>query len=213
MSAQIYSKDEFFKIWGGEKLNLDLVSQDTYNESEIEKSIREIGLGICGAIAIQLSIVGFGNKSYGFVIFNKEKIEIIKFFEDHKIIWNSRLSDKLDPKTLTPRRLIRFYRYLTQKYLIENEKYGSYLYRKYCPIKSEKLRTWIYPGVEHVLKPEMENIEEILIPFIQSYIILDERLGIKISDRIKRVLYARGFTPIYIETLINNLTIKQIETK
>jgi len=91
---------------------------------------------------------------------------------------------------------------LIQDYLIENPDKTSYLYRKYCHEKNELLRQWIFPGVEHILKPEQKDINQILIAFVQSYIILDKRLNTKIYERILRILYARGFTQEYMQNIL-----------
>jgi len=202
MAMSLFSREEFHEIWGSRQLSLLLVSQDTYDEKQIYESIKKISLEICAAIGIQLSIVGFGNKSYGLVNLDNKMIEIKEFFGKNNISWSAKFGDKVLPETLTPRRLIRFFRYLIQDYLIQNPDKTSYLYRKYCFEKNELLRQWIFPGVEHILKPEQKDIDKILIAFIQSYITLDQRLNTKIYERILRVLYARGFTPEYMRNAL-----------
>jgi len=42
--------------------NFKLISTETYNEIEIFDNIQKIGKELCGAIAIQLAIIGYGNK-------------------------------------------------------------------------------------------------------------------------------------------------------
>jgi len=56
-----FEKEDFEKF----KLNyttFKLITTETYNETTISKSIEIVGGNICGPIAIQLAIVGYGNK-------------------------------------------------------------------------------------------------------------------------------------------------------
>jgi hypothetical protein len=207
MSGTLFTRDDFANVWGEQQLLITLVSQDNYDETKIYEAIKEIDLKTCGGVALQLSIVGSGNKTYGVVVIDKKEIDILEFFNKNQIIWNSKFGDKLEPNTLTPRRLIRFYRYLIQDYLVKNPTKTTYLYRKYCPEKNDLLRVWIFPGAEHLLEPKHENIDSILRNFIHTYVILDERLGTRILDRIKRILYARGFSPEQIQKIIDQINI------
>jgi hypothetical protein len=211
MSGAIFTRDDFSTVWGEQQLLITLVSQDSYDETSIYEAIKGIDLKTCGGVALQISIVGAGNKTYGVVVIDKKKIDILEFFNKNKIIWDSKLGDKLEPNTLTPRRLIRFYRYLIQDYLIKNQNVTTYLYRKYCPEKNELLRVWIFPGAEHLLESKLENIDLILKNFIHTYINLDERFGTRILDRIKRILYARGFLPEQIQKTIEQINNVQLQ--
>jgi len=65
---------------------VQLVSTETYNEFELKNTIDKLDRNIVGAIAIQLAIVGYGNKTYGSVIVDGKIIEIKDFFK--KIILN-----------------------------------------------------------------------------------------------------------------------------
>jgi len=73
------SKEELDKF----KVNFTtfkLISTETYNETIISKSIEQIGSAICGPIAIQLAIIGYGNKNYGDVIINDKKNKYSRIF-------------------------------------------------------------------------------------------------------------------------------------
>jgi len=211
MAGNIFSYNKFVEKWGDVEHDFSLVSQDTYDESSVFISIEKIGKNVCLAIGVQLSLIGFGAKSYGFVKVKDELIDIKSFFDKNNIVWNASLHDKLEPSVLTPRRLVRFFRFVTHNYLKTHPEKSSYLFRKYCPQKNDINRYWIFPGAEHLFSPEIKGIEEILISFIQTYQTLDDRLGIKISERILRILYARGFTPEYMEKIKRIAKTKTLE--
>jgi len=170
---------------------IQLVQTETYNEYELAKSIERIGKDICGAIAIQLSIVGYGNKTYGTVLYDGNIVDILSFFEKNGIRTDTEFGSKLQPCDVTPRRLIRFFRFSIDKYIKTNKEVQSYLFKKYCLNKNQNTRSFIYPGYEHIANPSTDNnnVKELL----NTYLFLDSRLGTKIKDRIVRVLIARGF--------------------
>jgi len=209
----ILQQDVLEKELEVKNVSILLITQDTYDESKLVQTIREAGIHVCYAVAVQLAIIGFGNKTYGKVRVEDEEIDILEFFKKKKIHYNYKFGDKILPEELTPRRLIRVYRYKILEYLNKNHERSSYLYRKYCNIKNDTLRQWIFPGVEHILNPEQSNIRDILQGFIETYKTLDERNNTKIYDRIKRVLYARGFTPIYVQEIENTIKIIDIINK
>lgn len=170
---------------------LQLVLTETYNENELLKTIEVIGNEECCAIAIQLAIIGYGNKTYGSVIVNSKVIDIKDFFKKNDIRSELNLNAKLKPGDLTPRRLIRFYRFAIQKYISNNKDVHSYLFKKYCLHKNESNREYIFPGFEHVADPTVDQNK--VVDLLSTYEYLDSRLGTKIADRIVRVLVARGF--------------------
>jgi len=179
---------------------VQLVSTETYNEFELKNTIDKLDRNIVGAIAIQLAIVGYGNKTYGSVIVDGKIIEIKDFFKKNNIKSDLNINSKLKPADLTPRRLIRFYRYTIADYLRENVAAQSYLFKKYCLAKSDTNRIYIYPGFEHVAEPVRDdnNVKELL----QTYKYLDSRLNTHIAERIVRVLVARGFNGHQFETAL-----------
>jgi len=179
---------------------VELVQIETYNEHILKESILKIGKDICCAIAIQLAIIGYGNKSFGKVKYNNEEIDINDFFRKNKIRSDLTINSKLKPNDLTPRRLIRFFRYSIKDYLEQETNCQSYLFKKYCINKDELGRTTIYPGFEHLADPiiNTNNVKKL----IETYDYLDTRLGTHIKERIIRVLIARGFSKNSL--LINN---------
>jgi len=195
----LFTRDEFYQSFPDKQLSIYLISQDTYDEKQLFDNVKKHDLYIMCAIAIQLSIIGFGRKTYGKVSYENIEIDVKNYFDDHKVNYQHNFNDKIQPNEITPRRLIRLFRYKIFDYLKSNPERSSYLYRKYCPQKDMLMRQWIFPGVEHLLSPEQENIEKILLVFIQTYRVLDTRQNTLILERIKRVLYARGFLPEKIE--------------
>jgi len=191
------SKEELDKF----KVNFTtfkLISTETYNETIISKSIEQIGSAICGPIAIQLAIIGYGNKNYGDVIINDKKINIQEFFTNNNVNIKCELNAKLKVGELTPRRLIRFYRQEIGEYLKVNLTMQSYIYKKYCYSKTEVNRVSIYPGIEHLLTSPKDN--EIVKILLDTYKVLDEKRKTNIREKIIRVLSARGFTLTTIAT-------------
>jgi hypothetical protein len=199
----ILTKQQFDDSFPKDEFHVLLFSPDTYDEFSLLENVKKTKpLQLC-AISIQLAIVGFGNKTYGKVKYNDVEIDIKSFFDENNIHYKLRLNEKIEPNEITPRRLIRLFRFKIFQYLKQNELASSYLYRKYCQKKNSLLRQWIFPGVEHILEPEQENIEIILNAFIKTYRNLDTRLNTNICERVSRVLYARGFSTSVIDKIIN----------
>jgi len=175
-----------------------LVQTETYNEHDLKKTIDLVGKDTLAAIAVQLSIVGYGNKTYGEVIVDDKKVNIYDFFKKNGIKSDLTINSKLTTTDLTPRRIIRFFRYTIDDYIKNNVEVQSYLFKKYCLNKNGNTRSFTYPGFEHIAEPNVDNIK--IRELLKTYEFLDSRLNTKISDRIKRVLIARGFNESVFET-------------
>jgi len=208
MTQQYFSIDDFQSFYGNlDNANFDnikLVTTDTYNEQEVAKNIEIVGKDICAMIAIQLAIIGSGNNNYGSIYYQDKLIELSQFFHDNKIIYRANLGDQLEPGTLTPRRLVRFFRFLIRDFIVKTGR-SSYLFRKYCPIQDPKLSSIIFPGFEHLATPD--NDSDNVIIYLQTYMILDSRQNppSQITERIKRVLLARGFSLNFLNSIIVNV--------
>merc|ERR1712065_123734 len=61
----------------------ELLKSDAYNESKIQESIEKAGKEECITIAIQLAVVGYGNKNFGSYKFNGEERDMIQFIESY----------------------------------------------------------------------------------------------------------------------------------
>jgi hypothetical protein len=202
MSSQYFEVDQFSSFF---PLNdalfyekIELVVTDSYNEDSIKNSIESIGVKECLCIALQLSLVGYGNKTYGKVLLEGKEIDILEFFKGKGIKYNLKLGEKLNEKDITPGRLIRFFRFYIQKYLALKNK-SSYLYKKYCLNKNEKNQKNIFRGCEYLLNPGVDN--EIAKELILTYKNLDKIIDRNITEKIKRVLLAKGFTSNFLESI------------
>jgi len=191
--AQFFTKENFFTFYGDLKFDgIVLIQAETYDEDKIAKTIKDIGQKVCLAVALQLAIIGFGNKKYNFVEFEGKKIDIEQWFKDHKINYTYKLNDKLKPNELTPRRLIRFFREAISIYLNSNGSVQSYIFKKYCPNKNDDARKHVFPGFEHMAQPGIDDNYIILL--VKTYKALDARLKTNVTERMYRVLSARGFS-------------------
>jgi len=180
-------------------INYDLISTiqtDTYDEEAISKTIKTLDVDICFGISLQFVLIGFGRKTYGKIKYKDQEIDIKNYFDRNNINYKATLKDQLTPSELTPRRLVRFFRYAIQKYISERERV-SYLFRKYCPDKNLKYAKFIFPGFEHICEPNKHDEQATLL--IKTYLLLDSRQNTNICERIVRVLLARGFTIEFIE--------------
>jgi hypothetical protein len=164
-----------------------LISTDSYSDEEVWKSILATGdsktLAVC---ALQTSIVGLGNKTYGQFEYQGVEKTVAEVYSAKGVKVNSTLGSKLSPGDLTPRRLNRAFRLLIQDYLIQNPAISSYLWRKYTK-QDPVYRTSCFPGSEHLV-----NTNEQAEYLYSAYKELDLRLDTKISERVLRVLNARG---------------------
>jgi hypothetical protein len=166
---------------------IELMSTDSYSDEEIWRSIISTGdittLALC---ALQIAIVGSGNKTFGRFKYKGVEKTIIDVFHAKGIKTSSGLGSKLQSGELTPRRLVRAFRLFIKNYLEKNELVSSYMWRKYSD-KDEKFRTICYPGSEHLIGSDDEAMY-----IYNAYTELDLRQNSNISERILRVLNARG---------------------
>jgi len=199
--AQFFTQEEFHKFFGDLKFDkIELISTDTYSEDEIAKSITKVGKDICLAISIQLAIIGYGNKKFNYVRLDGKDINIEDWFKNNKINYTYKLGDKLKPGELTPRRMIRFFRYATEAYLKIYPNLQSYIFKKYAIEKTEFTRSFIFPGFEHIAT--INKDEDKVRILIKTYVNLDKRCKTQITERIIRVLSARGFPYSFLTSLL-----------
>jgi len=201
---QYLSKDELISRIGSYDVKItDLISADTYNETEMidifNKYSKEDKILIIRA-ACQIAIIGYGNKNYGAIRIDNEKvIKLEDLFKRLNIKYNETQNSKYEPNTLSARRLTRLLRQQIRLVIEKNNK-PSYLWTKY----SEKNREYIgicFPGGEHIV----ETKEEAKF-LLKTYKNLDTIMNTKFIDRLKRVFIARSiFTPIEIEDLISTI--------
>jgi len=162
------------------------VSKDSYSDQEVLKTIRkkkgEKTLLMC---AIQTAVVGFGNKNFGEFELHGEPVDVQKTYKQFDVKDDLGQSAKLELGDLTPRRLQRVFRYNIHNFLVKNEDVAPYLWKKYST-HDLKYRTVCFPGAESMI-----NDKEQAIYLINVYKDLDLRLGLNITEKIKRILVAR----------------------
>jgi hypothetical protein len=186
--GQYLTGDEIDRLVGKIDISdLELVRMDSYSDSDIYKTIKKTGFQkelLCSAI--QTAIVGMGNKKYGTVAVGGQFVDIEALYKKCDVKVKLELGTQLNPGDLTGRRLQRFFRKQISEY-IKRTGTASYLWRKYST-HDDRFKHIVFPGAEHMVESE----EEIYYLFA-TYKMLDSRLNTAISERIERVLNARGF--------------------
>lgn len=163
------------------------ISKDSYSDTAIYETIKKKrGMEPLLFAALQTAIVGYGNKVYGEYKIGDQLYDVVKVYREYDVKADLQQSAKLEPGDLTPRRLQRFFRYQIHDYLEDNNSVYPYLWKKYSSADL-KFRTITFPGAESMVETEDEG--EYLLA---TYHELDKRLGTNISERIRRVLIARG---------------------
>lgn len=172
--------------------DIELITNDTIDEGILRDVVEATGRGEELLVAaIQIAIVGQGNRKIGDYKYKGEVKDMKVLFDEVGVKYNNVLQANLDPADLTPRRLTRIFRNQIKMYLEGNVNTASYLYHKYS-LHNVDMRTICFPGAEHLVETS-EEIEYIL----EAYLKLDTLLMSAgrqsgISDRVKRVLLARG---------------------
>ena len=172
-------------------MDIELDSNDTINESELKQMV-QINLQEFFVVTAQIAIVGYGSKDFKSYIYNGEKKSLQTFFRENKVHYTSERNTKLEPNTLTPRRLCRLFRYQLKELLVTRTEYSSYLFRKYSS-QDEKFRAVCFPGAEHLVEGQEASY------LLSCYRRLDEHLEklgkqANICERIIRVYQARNLS-------------------
>jgi len=100
------------------------------------------------AMAVNMSLVGFGNKRYGAYKTKDGQIDIKNTFGRYRVLHDNPTGAGLKEDDLTPNRLCRFYRYTTQKFIQETGQ-TSFLWRKYSP-REDRMRDTCFRGGEYL---------------------------------------------------------------
>jgi len=167
--------------------NFSPMSQDSYNEELIAQKISKLKNPSDLIMAtINMSIVGFGNQRYGNYRVGEQIINITNVFNTYGIKYNNSKNSLLKEDDITPQRLCRFYRYKIRKYILKNNS-QSYLWRKYST-KDKKYMHVCFRGAEYLDDLQPDEAQYLLVTVKH----MDTRLGTNISDRVERVLQAKG---------------------
>jgi hypothetical protein len=189
--AQYLGKKELLKISDSTLVDVnDLLTRDTYDEFKLTEKLKKFDKDVLIQLlkcAIQIAIVGAGKNSYGSIKHGGKEIELTEIFSRNNISYKNSEQSKLEDDELTPRRLVRLFRYQIQDFIKRTNK-SSYLFRKYDLIKDSSMIHIVFPGAEHLV----ENEKEYKYLF-EVYRNLDNNFEIKsFENRFNRVMIARG---------------------
>jgi hypothetical protein len=161
-----------------------LLSNIKYDEEKLVEHVKENkDTNELLIAALQMSVHGFGRGEYGKVQIENVEKEITKIFDENNVIYNNRPGLKLEDTEVTPKRLLRIFRYQISTYFLENPEIESFLFRKYATSGSSY---YIFPGSEYLVDNK-EHASELL----ETYHNMDARLNTHFVEKIKSILDAR----------------------
>lgn len=188
MTNTILNGDDLLKnIHEIEIKNDEIIGMSSYDEIEILEKIKKFGddnVKILYKAAVQMAVIGTGNKSFGKIKHNNKEIEIIDILKKFEIKYNGAQNERYDTGTITVRRLIRIFRYHIRNY-IERSGRTSYLFNKYST-HERKYASICFPGAEHLV----ENTDQANY-LLQTVGNLDSVQNTNIKTKVKFVLQAR----------------------
>jgi hypothetical protein len=134
---------------------------------------------------LQLSIIGWGRGNYGEILVEGNKKYVSDIFDEAGVYYGNDSGTNLDPEDLTPRRLVRIFRYQIQGW-IEKKNLKSFLLRKYGNGKGHEFNKHVFPGAEHLIV-EKKHANAL----IECYTELDALQGSHFVDRVKSIFRTR----------------------
>jgi len=166
--------------------NIEVVQTSSYDETGLKDKIESTGMKReLFACALQLAVVGWGRDNYGDVTIEGEKKSLPDIFEEAGVFYDNEPGVSLEPNDLTPRRLIRVFRFQIKRYM-GAKNLRSFLLRKYGADKDKTFHKHIFPGAEHLItEKKYANV------LIDCYRQLDDSQGSHFVDRIKTVFRTR----------------------
>jgi len=178
----------------------DMISSDTYNESEILKTFQSHKKNdqiLLFKAACNIAIIGAGGKSLGKIRnIDGNIVEITDLFQRLNVRKFEGVNSKFEPGDLSIRRLTRLFRKQISD-VINKTGRNSYLWSKYSD-KDQKYAHICFAGGEHLVEKSDEAIY-----LIKTYRRLDEAQNTKFLDRLRRVFIARNIAnPKDIDTWI-----------
>ncbi|KAI8874133.1 hypothetical protein GQ42DRAFT_159998 [Ramicandelaber brevisporus] len=160
---------------------------DNYSDEDVWKSVSKTGLvRELYAVAIQMAVVGAGNKSRNTFVLDSKSHNVQDVLRKAGVQTKPTMITTLDPGALTPRRIVRLFRFHISSYLEKNKEIEPYLWRKYTK-KLPEARHTTFIGAEFLVT-DRHQVDELL----DAYKNLDAAMGTNISARIKRKLVARN---------------------
>jgi hypothetical protein len=193
--SKYLTRDQIVSIIGEFKLpdGFATMSQDSYSEELLAKKIASMkSPPELLACAINLSLVGFGNKKLGQFRTNEVVSNIQTVFRTFQVSFQNEKNAILKEDELTPQRLCRLYRHAIRDYILKTNQ-SSYLWRKYTS-KDDKFKATTFRGAEYLedLKPQEADY---LLSAVRE---LDDKINSNVAERVIRVFEARG--QVYTKT-------------
>jgi len=164
----------------------ETISKATYSDSAVWDEIKKSDVNKMFACSVQLAVVGYGNKELGEVMFDGTEMTVREYLESEGVNCELLSGATLPENVLTPRRLIRAFRFHIQEYL-HLQDIQSYLYKKYNSEASDP--SYIFPGAEYLIT-DSEDASELLT----AYENLDNRNHTHVRDRAIQVFKSRNIS-------------------
>jgi hypothetical protein len=188
--AKYLSERQLLELIGEISLppNFSTMSQDSYNETMVGEKIKKLkNPPELLASAVNLSLVGYGNKKLGQYRDGETIISIQQVCIKHGVLYQNEQGALLKENDLTPQRLCRFFRHHIRNHIIQTGQ-SSYLWRKYST-RDESMKSICFRGAEY-LDDLTDNQAKYLLDTIKN---MDNKLGTHIQERIIRVFEAKGY--------------------
>jgi hypothetical protein len=166
--------------------DIELIQTSSYNEEALSAKITETGLKkeLFGC-ALQMALMGWGRGNYGSVNVGNARRDLVDVFDEAGVYYNNDPGTQLDPEDLTPKRLVRLFRFQIQKW-IEAKQSQSFLLRKYGSLRIAHYSSYVFPGAEHLIEEKRHAVA-----LLECYTELDRQQQSHFSDRIKTVFKTR----------------------
>jgi hypothetical protein len=171
----------------------ELGRTDTYDEKKLLEKIKKLSAEetvLLYKIALQVAIVGAGNKNYGYVIVDGKEVDLVALFSRFNIKYGNQENTKLNSDDFTPRRIVRIFRYHIRKF-IETTGKQSYLWAKYADKHNKRNSNICFPGAEYLVKSR----EEALF-LLNTYKNVDDMHKTQFSKKMNTVFVARNIINI-----------------
>jgi hypothetical protein len=187
MSIQYFTTSEQTGFDDLVSVDIELVQTSSYNEEVLSAKIAETGLKkeLFGC-ALQMALVGWGRGNYGSVTVGGAKKDLVDIFDEAGVYYNNDPGTQLDPEDLTPKRLVRLFRFQIQKW-IEVRNSQSFLLKKYGSPRISHYSSFVFPGAEHLIEDKRHALA-----LLECYTELDRQQQSHFADRIKTVFKTRN---------------------
>jgi len=187
---QNYLTPEHLKSLRLDLSDLVCLKTDNFNEKALLETLKDKDINLLAKTAVQLSVCGYGNQVYG-NFSTKDGIQNVQtVFDQQQVKYSNPKNTFIAETDFTPRRLIRFFRYQIEEYIITT-KCVSYLATKYCPTDQfEEYKYKIFPGCEHIVDITNKKMVKVII---NTYKNLSQKQNIDVDERVTRILIARGY--------------------